>query len=176
MAYEELIIAADTEWETLVLDARRHAPWSQAYGKRLNRPPANLWWHHSVYPAKDLDVDEQLSWLVSTIPSGSYGWPYNFVVMPGESTSTIWYLNDVDEHHAHTYGHNDDVAICANGNYESTVPPDHLVAAMWHLSMALCTMWGEDLPVRPHRAVYATACPGIHLVEALQALHDGPEG
>ena len=176
MVYEELIIAADTEWETLVLDARRHAPWSQAYGKRLNRPPANLWWHHSVYPAKELDVDEQLAWLVSTIPSGSYGWPYNFVVMPGESMSTIWYLNDVDEHHAHTYGHNDDVAICANGNYESTVPPDHLVAAMWHLSMALCTMWGEDLPVRPHRAVYATACPGIHLVEALQALHDGPEG
>ena len=173
MAYEDLVIAQDNEWQTTVLDARNHAIWSRAYGRRLSGAPTKVFWHHSVYPVQPLEPDEQLAWLVSHIDSGSYGWPYNFLVWPGESGSTIWYLNDVDEHHAHTYGHNAEVAICAHGNYETDVPPDHLVAAMWHLTNALMVMWGEDLEVLPHRAVYATACPGIHLVQALQDLVDG---
>ena len=173
MAYEELIIGAGSEWETLVLDARSHASWSQPFGRRLSGHPERIFWHHSVYPVKDLDPDEQLKWLVSTIPSGTYGWPYNFVAWPGESATTLWYLNDVDEHHAHTYGNNNQVAICAHGNYETTEPPEHLVAAMWHLTGALQVMWGAQLEVLPHRAVYATACPGIHLAARLEELTDG---
>jgi hypothetical protein len=170
MPYTELIIAAGSEWETLVLDARGHAPWSQAFGRRLNGHPERIYWHHSVYPVAPLEPDEQLAWLVRTIPAGTYGWPYNFLAWPSESFTTLWYLNDVDEYHAHTYSHNDQIAICGHGNYEANEPPSHLVAAMWHLSGALQNMWGARLEVLPHRAVYATACPGVHLTAELEAL------
>ena len=160
---DTVTIAEGTEWETTVYDVRRVTQWSMRQNVAHSEPQRIIFWHHSVYDVKSLSLVDQLNWLRNTITHGTYGWPYNFLVWPHESSCDIWYLNDVDHAWPHTYGHNGDTAICAHGNYDEDVPPVHLVDAMWKLSQALCVMWGEVLPIKGHRQVYATACPGKYL-------------
>lgn len=57
------------------------------------------------------------------------------------------------------------VSICAVGNYEREPAPDaliHGIAAA--VQIAASTGWTVPHPnIRPHRDVFATACPGAHL-------------
>ena len=170
---ETLVIAEGSEWETTVYDVRTLQAWSERSGPDRDGPPKYIFWHHSVSWCPADDPAGQLSWLIAHIHSGVYGWPYTFVVFPNAQRS-IFYLNDCDESRPHTAMHNhDSVAICAIGNYETDEPDGVLPGVMWHLSNALRTMWGEDIPVRSHRDIYATACPGKHLHAALVELVRG---
>jgi hypothetical protein len=100
------------------------------------------------------------------VAGSEYGLPYNFIVWPTAGTPA-YYLNDVDLCWPHTYGHNCDVAIAAEGNYETTPAPAPLVQKMTRLADALATMWGVYLPTYGHRDCYPTACPGQYLYGAL---------
>lgn len=169
---DTLVIAELSEWETTVYDVRTAQGWSERSGPDRVGPPKGIYWHHSVSRCGYTDAATQYEWLVRHISSGTYGWPYNFVVFP-EGSRSIFYLNDVDTSRPHTYGHNSDVAICAIGNYQEDHPDGVLPGVMWHLSNGLMVMWGCEIPIRSHRDVYATACPGVHLHNALGALRDG---
>jgi hypothetical protein len=170
---ETLVIAEGSEWETTVYDVRTLQAWSERSGPDRVGPPAVIFWHHSVSWCPVDDPAGQLAWLTQHIHSGTYGWPYQFACFPRAQRS-IFYLNDVDSMRPHTAKHNhDSVAICAIGNYETDEPDGVLPGVMWHLSNGLRTMWGDDIPVRSHRDVYATACPGRHLHEALVELRRG---
>jgi hypothetical protein len=172
MELDHLVIAEGSEWETIVYDVRHLQHWSQPSGPNRDGPPKGIYWHHSVSrcPAS-LDAVGQYEWLVAHIHSGTYGWPYNFLVFPGENR--IFYANDVDTCRPHTYGHNWDVAACAIGNFDEDHPDGILPGVMWHLSHGLQVMWGCAIPVLGHRDVYATACPGKHLYAALKDLQLG---
>jgi hypothetical protein len=165
-----ITIAEGTEHESRVIDARAVALWSERSGPNRDGPPRTIWWHHTVYTVRDIPPDDQLVWLQNTISSGTYGWPYNFLVWPGDPSPIIWYLNDVDESHPHTYRHNSDVAIAAHGNYERDDVPDNVIDAMWTLSHALMAMWDVTIPVRPHCETYPTKCPGRHIRARLHDL------
>lgn len=72
---------------------------------------------------------------------------------------------------AHTRGHNrTSHAVCVLGNYESTVPPNHVIAdlaewAHWHGGY-----WGPSV-YKPHNSVSATACPGKHLIAFIDQIN-----
>jgi hypothetical protein len=174
--FTELIIAAGTEWETLVLDVRRNRQWAIPSGGAQPRPPALIVWHHTVGNPSRVDQYDQLHDLGLMADRDRYGLPYNFLIWPGQY-QTIWYLNDVDGAWPHTLHHNADaVAIALHGNYDITVPDVTAVAAMSGLTNALMSMWGCEIPVKGHRDTSATACPGQHLYKALQDLiADTPE-
>lgn len=169
MELDRLVIAEGSEWETIVYDVRTLQHWSDASGPNRVGLPRNIFWHHSVSRCPHTEPVMQYEWLVAHIASGTYGWPYNFVVFP-EGSRSIFYVNDVDTTRPHTYAHNQDIAICAIGNYEEDHPDGVLPGVMWHLSHGLQVMWGCELPVLGHRDVYATACPGTHLYAALKDL------
>jgi hypothetical protein len=173
---DQLVIAEGSEWETIVYDVRTLQSWSEPSGPNRDGPPTGIYWHHSVSRCPHYNPVMQYEWLVAHIPSGTYGWPYQFVVFPaaaGDGPRNIFYLNDVDTTRPHTYGHNADVAICAIGNYETDVPDGVLPGVMWHLGNGLQVMWGCAIPIYGHRDVYATACPGKHLYAALMDLQRG---
>ena len=170
---DTLVIAADTDWEITVYDARDVAPWASPWGNTHTNPARSIFWHHTVSRCKATDPEAQLAWLVDHKDAGPYGLPYNFVVFP-DAPATVFYLCDIDNNWPHTYGHNDCVAICAVGNWDVDVPPDAVSERMWHLSHALMMMWAADIPVLGHRDCFATACPGRHLYAQLQALKRGP--
>ena len=172
MELDQLVIAEGSEWETIVYDVRHLQHWSEPSGPNRIGPPKGIYWHHSVSRCPHSEPVMQYEWLVAHIHSGTYGWPYNFVVFP-EGARSIFYVNDVDTCRPHTYGHNSDVAICAIGNYEEDHPDGILPGVMWHLSHGLQVMWGCEIPVLGHRDVYATACPGKHLYAALKDLQLG---
>lgn len=162
-AWEELVIAEGTEWETLVLDVRTVTKWAEPSGGPQPRPPALIVWHHTCGSPRDLDLDGQLAALKRMAASDTWGLPYNFVVWPG-SHQAIWYLNDVDWAWPHTLHHNSDaVAIALHGNYETHEPTDAATSAMHSLTNALMSMWGAEIEVKGHRDTSATACPGKHL-------------
>lgn len=166
---DTLTIAADTDWEVTVYDARTVAPWAAPWGNTHTNPAREIYWHHTVSRCQATDPEAQLEWLIAHKNEGPYGLPYNFVVFP-DAPATVFYLNDIDKNWPHTYGHNDCVAICAVGNWDVDVPPQQVSERMWHLSHALMMMWATDIPVLGHRDCFATACPGRHLYGQLQAL------
>jgi hypothetical protein len=136
-------------------------------GRRGSTPPAALWWHHTCGPATATTAGEQLRVMASMARSAEYGLPYNFLVWPSPP-NRVYYLNDVDGCWPHTYGHNCDVAVCAQGNYSVDYPPDGLVEQMKAVADALAAMWAVQLPCYGHRDCYATECPGNYLYPLLE--------
>jgi hypothetical protein len=163
---EPLVIAAGSEWETRVIDARRYHTWSQSSGTRRPGPSGAIHWHHTCGPIPSGPVNEVLDDLVAEATHARYGLPYNFVVVPGDDPRPI-YLNDVDGMWPHTRGRNDQTAIALCGNYDALIPRPSEVALMWRLSHALMVMWGIDIIILGHRETSATACPGYHIYRAL---------
>jgi hypothetical protein len=159
---DTLIIAQGTPYETTVFDLRRGSVWAQSTGRRGSTPPAALWWHHTCGQATETEPPRQVLCLAREAKHAEYGLPYNFVVWPTQGCPA-YYLNDVDLCWPHTYGHNCDVAIAAQGNYDVAEPPAALVSKLMRLADALATMWGVQLPTYGHRDCYPTACPGQYL-------------
>lgn len=163
---DALVIAAGTPYAVAVYDVRRSGRWSQTSGRRGATPPASLWWHHTCGPAVVTTPEKQVFALLREARVAEYGLPYNFVVYPDDPAS-VYYLNDVDLCWPHTYAHNCDVAIAAEGNYETHEPPAQMVSKMKALADALATMWQVYLPTYGHRDCYPTACPGQYLYPLL---------
>jgi hypothetical protein len=163
---QELIIAEGTPYATTVYDVRREALWAHTTGRRGPVPPAALWWHHTCGLVHFTTPAEQLACLLREAGYAEYGLPYNFVVWPDDA-ATVYYLNDVDLCWPHTYGHNCDVAIAAQGNYSLYDPPAQMVSRMKQLADALATMWGVWLATYGHRDTYPTQCPGDKLYPLL---------
>lgn len=158
-----LTIAAGSPYEIVVHDVRADRIWSPRTGPNRVGPPPALVLHHTVTRHTDETPDAQYSHLLSILGGGPYGVPYSFVLFPG-AEPRYWYLNDVDERHAHTYGWNHAVALGVIGNYEADEPTDALVARIIRWLGAMRSLWGIfDLPFRSHRDVYPTACPGSNL-------------
>ncbi len=166
---EALVIAQGTEWETTVYDVRGREPWAVESFRRNPGPSQGIYWHHTVSTSTATELSYQYQWLVEHRSGGPYGLPYNFIVFPS-LPHHVWYLNDIDKAWPHTYGHNDATAVCAVGNWDTTVPPKSLADRMWHVSHALMNMWGDAIPIFGHRDTFATACPGRYLYSDLQAL------
>lgn len=163
----QLVIAEGTPYEIAVVDLRRGGVWSQSSGRRVTGPPSTLWWHHTCGSAQAEHQGLQLQTMVREAKAAEYGLPYNFLVWP-TGDCPIYYLNDVDLCWPHTYGHNCDCAIAAQGNYSVLTPPDLMVERMKRLADALASMWAVQLPCYGHRDCYPTECPGNHLYPLLE--------
>lgn len=161
-----LTIAAGTPYAVDVFDVRRGQLWALSTGRRASGPPAALWWHHTCGPAVETAPPRQVNAMLRMARTSEHGLPYNFIVWPTEGTPA-YYLNDVDLCWPHTYGHNCDVAVAAEGNYETTEPPSAMVSKLMRLADALATMWNVTLPTYGHRDCYPTACPGKYLYPLL---------
>jgi hypothetical protein len=161
-----LLVAAGTQYETQVRDARGLVEWSPLASRRHIKEDRLILYHHTageVPPHRSTRAE--LDALIVEARGGKWGLPYNFVVMPG-GHHRIWYLNDIDANWPHTYGHNGATAIAAMGNYSHMIPRATMVERMLRLADALATMWGLQVPEWQHRDVYPTECPG-HLLSPL---------
>lgn len=171
-----LVIAAGTPDELSVLDVRDHRGWAIDWMPIPNAKHDEIFWHHTVtdYPGDGwLSQYEHLIKIERTAP---YGLPYNFVLFD-ELPWIPWYVNDVDIALPHTNGHNDDVAIAAVGNYETTEPSDGLIDRMARLTRAVWRLWHHSpVAVRGHRDVYPTLCPGRRLYARIGSVNAGDEG
>jgi hypothetical protein len=91
---------------------------------------------------------------------------YSFIVFP---SGRIYEGRGLNVAGAHTAGFNStSYAVSAAGNYDTNRPTNEMVAAIRWLRRDYLKLAGK--PLRPHRAVYSTACPGQHLVARLNEL------
>jgi hypothetical protein len=99
----------------------------------------------------------------------SQGWNdigYSFVVFP---SGRIYEGRGKGVAGAHTEGYNSTAyGLCAAGNYETRAPSEELVKSLRWLRRRYLKL--ADKPLRPHQAVYATACPGRYLKARLKDL------
>jgi len=93
--------------------------------------------------------------------NGWAGIAYQFQI---DQDGTIWAGRDVDAVGGHTLGHNSDtVGIACQGNFHTVdrhMSDPQFNALIW-LIRHLHTRYG-NLPIRAHRELTATACPGQH--------------
>lgn len=158
-----LVIAAGTDYQVHVLDARPFGPWSEESKLQINKEARLIVYHHTASRAPVFErVNDQLASLQLLAKESPYGLPYNFIVIPAKPWR-IFYLNDVDKCWPHTYNYNCATAIAALGNYETSEPPAVLSQRMGKLADALATMWGQYVPEKLHRDLGPTACPGQYL-------------
>jgi hypothetical protein len=164
-----LLIAAGTDWQIVVRDARQIMHWATPTAMRINEGGKLIVYHHTAggVGAKR-SARYELNLLIQMAHEAPYGLPYNFVVMPAPPFR-VWYLNDLDRAWPHTYGYNWSTAIAAYGNYSEDQPDPRMVARMLRLADALASMWGEQVPEVQHRDVVATECPGNNLAPLLPA-------
>ena len=95
---------------------------------------------------------------------------YHFVIGNGRGMAdgaveaTFRWRGQTSGAHAGSRRHNDHgVGICLIGNFEDGPPTDRQIAALEALIAVLRSDYGPAaMPVLPHRAVRATACPGRH--------------
>ena len=164
-----LVIAAGTEWETIVRDARSLYRWAVRGRERLETDGRVIVYHHTAGGNTNAASQRvELARLAETASQSEWGLPYNFVVMPAPPFRA-YYLNDVDSCWPHTYGYNHGTAIAAWGNYSQEHPDPGMVGRMVGLADALASMWGFWVPEIQHRDAAATECPGNHLSPLLPA-------
>ena len=92
------------------------------------------------------------------------GWSdigYNYVIFPD---GTVYEGRGYGKHGAHNPNHNSEPGIAFIGNFMVDEPSKAAMRAFGQLLEAL-KLEGE---IRPHRATYATACPGDNLVSAMK--------
>lgn len=165
-----LVIAAGTQFEIAVRDARSFIEWSAETVGIPVRNPRRVSYHHTAGGvAAKRSARYELNLLIEMARSSEWGLPYNFVVMPAPPFR-IWYLNDIDKAWPHTYGDNGGTAIAAYGNYSVDRPDPRLPQRMMALADALATMWQSWVEETQHRDHQATECPGHHLTGLLPRL------
>ena len=141
--------------------------------ERWNSAPAKAWRsmtsaedgvfiHHSVSAAPTTKAGERAEMRNLQQIAFSRGFSdvsYSYVVFP---SGRIYEGRGRGIEGAHTSGYNATAyGLCAAGNYDASKPTSALVKSLrWlrrkHLNLA-------HRPVRAHRQVYSTACPGRHL-------------
>lgn len=73
----------------------------------------------------------------------------------------------------HTQGYNTSShAVCFIGNSDTDIPTVEALAAIEQVIVECLARYGMSAPVRPHRAVNQTACPGAYLADWV--VHDRP--
>lgn len=165
-----LVIAQGTEWETEVQDVRRTGWWANPTWEPMPPLQRELFLHHTVTGWDSFGEWEELRYLVDIAREGQWGLPYNFVMFP-TFPHRIWYLNDVDISYPHTYANNQDTALAVVGNFEHDPLTNTLAGAIERWVGAMRHMWGNPtMPLRGHRDVFATACPGANLYPLTQEL------
>lgn len=89
---------------------------------------------------------------------------YSYIIMP---SGRVYVGRGFGVLGAHTLSHNEDVGVCFAGNYSQKQPTDVSLAAFWQLKRHLKLRGVRGLNAVPHRATFATACPGSKLVKSL---------
>lgn len=142
-------------------------------GPAMNLPAREVFIHHTVTrPTSDPIADART---VDHISKQRFGRrTYSWLVHP--DGTVIEYAGTTIG--AHTLRHNSTaVAVSFIGNFEQDQPtPAALDAAAWLIeSQTQAGVIAAGAPVRPHRDVYATACPGRHLIARIPDLSNPQE-
>lgn len=165
-----LVIAAGTQYEIAVRDARSFIKWAERGGDVDRTWARGIVYHHTAGGvAAKRTARAELGLLIEMARSSQWGLPYNFVVMPAPPFR-IWYLNDVDGCWPHTLHANCLTAIAAYGNYSVAKPDARMVGRMVGLADALATMWQAWVQEHQHRDFTPTECPGTNLAPLLPSL------
>ena len=141
--------------------------------------------HHSATEAgsvRSIDADHRSRRDAAGNPWRGIG--YHFVIgngrgMPdGRPEATFRWRQQTSGAHAGVRTHNEHgVGVCLIGNFESEPPTPAQLATLKALIASLRTTPGlSEAPVRPHRAVRKTACPGrLFPEELLTGVPTNPE-
>lgn len=89
---------------------------------------------------------------------------YNYVIMP---SGRVYEGRGWEKHGAHTLNNNDDIGICFAGNYSDKKPTRRAVLAYRLLRRKLRKKGAVIFGTYPHRATFATSCPGNGVIKAL---------
>ena len=136
---------------------------------KMGTPIEGLFVHHTVGGAPRTRRGERAEMRNLQAVARSRGFvdiSYSFVVFP---SGRIYEGRGKHREGAHTLGFNDTAyaASCA-GNYDASRPSDKMIAALRWLRRDYLNL--KDRPLRPHSAVYGTACPGRYLRARLNEL------
>lgn len=138
----------------------------------LTGPAAEVFAHHSVttqLPA-DATVEQERAQMraIESIGESRFGTgiSYNVLIFPSGRAyrGVSW-----NRRGTHTGGRNSTVrSICFAGNYETHEPTDVQIAtAAAIVAEGRGRLWVQGAPVRGHRDLKATACPGRHVYARL---------
>jgi len=154
------------------MDLIRRTGWGAAAprGKPVTiaTPVRDLFLHHSAGP----DGGPETVRAIQRFHQETRGWAdiaYTWIYSPRDRV--FYEGRGPGVRGAHTRGHNSTAhAVCVLGNYQVTVPPDHVVDdladwARWH-----GTAYGPNR-YRPHLDVSSTLCPGKHLIAVLRDIN-----
>lgn len=144
----------------------------------LHGPAEEVFAHHSVTATlpRDVSVEEERGQmrLIEGVGQSRFGTgiSYNVVVFPsGRPYAGVSF----NRRGTHTGGRNSRVrSICFAGNYQESRPTDEAIAtatAIYHGGKG--ELWRADAPLRGHRDVSQTACPGDYLYDTLPLIRAG---
>lgn len=144
--------------------------WGPKYARKRNSRPLlppglqKVFIHHSVTPVST-DPCRDMRLCESALHSNGYDPGYNYTVHP----SGVVMEGAGDRKGIHTLDHNSDsYAFCLLGNYDVHQPTLAAIIAITR-TINLLRISGklnltDAAQIRPHRDVYATACPGANVV------------
>ena len=81
---------------------------------------------------------------------------------------SIWKGRPLNTLGAHVKGHNSHtIGICLEGNYVNEVPSSTILSSLSFAIQYVRQVVGKNLPVKGHRDLMATACPGRNITAAI---------
>jgi hypothetical protein len=127
--------------------------------------------HHTVYPAlsANASVEEEKARMrdLQRFHQDSRGYvdvAYQVVVFP---TGRAYEGRPLNYQGAHTANRNStSKAVCFDGNFEQSKPTNAALAT----AKFACAALAPGKPIRPHGAVYPTACPGKYILARFSEL------
>jgi hypothetical protein len=162
-------------------DIASRSSWGAQYDDgdlNLSGLASEVFVHHTVtaHLAPTASVDDERAQMRSIEATGQsrfgHGISYNVLVFPsGRAYQGVSF----DRRGAHTDGRNSTVrSICFVGNYEEHHPtPAALATAAAIYAEGKGKLWATAAPLRGHRDIKATACPGKYLYAKLSVIRTG---
>ena len=164
-----------------MVDIRTRGQWGARYQDgdlSLSGLASEVFVHHSVTallsPNASVDDEREQMRVLEAIGQGRFGTgiSYNVLVFPsGRAYQGVSF----NRRGTHTGGRNSTVrSICFAGNFEIAKPTDAAIATAAALyDEGRGKWWRSDSPLRGHRNVSQTACPGKHLYARLPDIRKG---
>jgi len=127
--------------------------------------------HHTADsgPGPRATVAEESAYMrrIQAFHQNTRGWAdigYSYVIMP---SGRVYTGRGYGIRGSHTVNHNADVGICFAGTFTEKAPTIAAQVAFWQMKRWLKRRGVRGLNAIPHRATFATACPGNELCKAL---------
>lgn len=165
------------------VDIRSRASWGAQYQDGdldLIGLAVEVFVHHSVTaqlsPDASIAAEAEQMRVLESVGQTRFGTgiSYNVVIFPSGRAyrGVSW-----NRRGTHTGGRNSTVrSICFAGNYEINHPTDAQIAtAAAIVAQGRGLWWEQDAPLRGHRDVSQTACPGRHLYARLDDIDAGAQ-